>query len=118
MLPIQILDSHKVKSIDPKPDYDSEGNRKKDVQATDVNGVPLWVARVKCFFLDEDGDKTNQMVRVTFPSKTAPKLMTERASFPGLVAGVANGQIYLRANGIAEPDALFDGLLEDEDGDK
>lgn len=116
MLPIQILDTHSVKSIEPKPDY--QGGERTDSQATDVNGIPLYVARVKVFFEDEDGDPTNQTLRITFPSKTAPYIEGDKANFPGLVAGVANGAIYLRANGIESFDGGLDGLLEDEDGDK
>lgn len=110
MLPIEMLADHSVKSIDPKPDY--SGGEKTDRQAVDVHGVPLYVARVKVFYTDEDGDPTNQTLRVTFPSKTAPYLDGDKAKFPGLVAGVANGSIYLRANGIESLETVTDDLLE------
>lgn len=110
MLPIGMLAEHSVKSIDPKPEYD--GGEKTDRQAVDVNGVPLYVARVKVYYTDEDGDPTNQTLRVTFPSKTQPYIEGDKAKFPGLVAGVANGAIYLRANGIESLDAPTDDLLE------
>lgn len=110
MLPLQLLDSHAVKSIEPKPDY--EGGEKTDRQAVDVHGVPLYVARVKVYYTDEDGDQTNQTLRVTFPSKTVPYIAGDKARFPGLVAGVANGSIYLRANGIESLGAPTDDLLE------
>lgn len=110
MLPIQMLDAHSVKSIEPKPEYD--GGEKTERQAVDVHGVPLYVARVKVYYTDEDGDATNQTLRVTFPSKTPPYLEGDKARFPGLVAGVANGAIYLRANGIESLEAVTDDLLE------
>lgn len=111
MLPYILPEDHRLVSVDPKTLY-------RDGQRTDEQdtrgGVPLWSVMVKVLFTDADGDPTSDRLKVTVPSRGAPKITAGgRVNFEGLSVGSSPGGCYFQAAGVEEADPLSD-VLDDE----
>lgn len=96
MLPYAIeATDHRVLDISPRVKFGSETGE----QDQDRHGTPLWSAQIKVMFDDQDGDRTNEVIRITFPALTAPTgLVDQQIKAKGLIVGASNsGRLWFRA---------------------
>lgn len=99
MLPYAIESmNHRVIDVSPRVKFGSETGE----QDTDRDGIPLWNAQVKILFEDQDGDPTNEVIRITFPSQAQPTGLIDQAiTTEGLIVGAStSGRLWFRAMGL------------------